>query len=110
MAKDAETQDAARNLRLDRDPSRMTIHFPNASRSYDNKRNAVRFWGHDQSMETSFFISAEALQGLRPDAPGDEGSLLEAFDRHRAQICEAAARLYGRTRKSGSYDLHRSDF
>ncbi len=88
----------------------MTIQFPNASRSYDNKRNAVRFWGHDRSMETSFFISAEALQGLKPGAAGDEGSLLEAFDRNRSQICEAAAKLYGRGRKSGSYDLHRSDF
>ena len=88
----------------------MTINFPNTSRSYDNKRNAVRFWGYDQSMEASFFISADALQGLKPGASGDEGSLLQAFDSHRAQICETAAKLYGRSRKSGSYDLHRSDF
>ena len=88
----------------------MTISFPNASRSYDAKRNAVRFWGHDQSMETSFFISVEALQRLKPGSAGDEKALLEAFDRNRSRICEVAARVYGRGRKGGSYDLNRSDF
>jgi hypothetical protein len=88
----------------------MTIGFPNASRSYDATRNAVRFWGHDQSMETSFFISAEALQRLVPNADGGEAALLAAFDRNRTRICEAAARVYGSGRKGGSYDLHPSDF
>jgi hypothetical protein len=87
----------------------MTIGFPNASRSFDATRNAVRFWGHDQSMETSFFISTEALQHLVPGA-ATVAALLEAFDRNRARICEAAARLYGRGQKGGSYDLHPSHF
>jgi hypothetical protein len=88
----------------------MTIGFPNASRFYDATRNAVHFWGHDQSMETSFFISAEALQRLSPDAANDETALLASFDRNRARICEAAARIYGQGRKGGSYDLHSSHF
>jgi hypothetical protein len=88
----------------------MTIGFPNASRSFDVTRNAVRFWGHDQSMETSFFISAEALQRLVPGAAGNEAALLEAFDRNRPRICAAAAKIYGNGRKGGSYDLHSSDF
>ena len=88
----------------------MTINFPNASRSYDATRNAVRFWGHDQSMETSFFISAEALQRLMPGAAVNAAALLEAFDRNRPRICEAAARIYGNGRKGGSYDLLPSHF
>lgn len=86
------------------------IRFPNASRSYDTTRNAVRFWGHDQSMETSFFISADALQRLKPGSAVSEAALLDAFDRNRPRICEAAAKLYGNGRKGGSYDLHPSDF
>lgn len=88
----------------------MTINFPNSSRSYDAKRNAVRFWGYDQSMETSFFISADALQRLKPSTSGDESALLDAFDHHRSRICEVAAKRYGRGQKGGSYDLNRSDF
>jgi hypothetical protein len=88
----------------------MTIRFPNASRSYDHTRNAVRFWGHDQSMETSFFISAEALQRLNPGTVGSENALLEAFDRNRSRICEVAAKVYGGGRKGGFYDLNQSDF
>ncbi len=88
----------------------MTIGFPNASRCYDATRHAVHFWGHDQSMETSFFISAEALQRLMPGAAFNEIALLEAFDRNLARIRAAAARIYGSGRKGGSYDLHPSNF
>ncbi len=85
------------------------INFPNASRSYDSTRNAVRFWGHDRSMETSFFISADALRRLNPTA-ADEAGLLDTFDRNRPRICDAAAKIYGNGRKGGSYDLQPSDF
>lgn len=88
----------------------MTINFPNASRFYDHTRQAVRFWGYDQSMEASFFISAETLRRLSPEAPNNETALLQAFDRHCTRIREAAARLYGNGRKGGSYDLHPSHF
>lgn len=88
----------------------MTISFPNASRFYDHTRQAVGFWGYDQSMEASFFISAEALHRLSPEAPNNETALLQAFDRNCARIREAAARVYGSGHKGGSYDLHPSHF
>lgn len=88
----------------------MAINFPNASRSYDTRRNAVHFWGHDQSMETSFYISADALQRLTPGVGQDETALLAAFDSNRPRIREVAARLYGNGKKGGSYDLHPSHF
>jgi uncharacterized protein DUF1488 len=88
----------------------MTINFPNASRSYDSRRDAVHFWGHDQSMETSFYISAAALQQLMPGTGRDETALLKAFDRNCPRIRAAAAKIYGNGKKGGSYDLHPSHF
>jgi Protein of unknown function (DUF1488) len=44
----------------------MAINFPNHTRSYDATRGAVRFWGYDSAMETSFFVSEEALKRIRP--------------------------------------------
>ena len=87
----------------------MSITFPNASRSYDATRRAVRFWGYDSAMEASFFVSVDALQSIDPRMTGDEESVLGAFDHHWDRICQAAARVYARGRK-GSYDLRMSDF
>jgi hypothetical protein len=96
------------NARVKEDRS-MTVTFPNQSRSYDATRNAVRFWGHNRAMETSFFIAAEALRRLEPGAGNDEASLLKAFDAHRDAICAAAAKRYARGSR-GSYDLEAGDF
>jgi len=87
----------------------MTLSFPNRSRCYDSTRNAVRFWGHESAMETSFFVSAEALRRLKPGMGADEAALLNAFDANRARICAAAAKVFGRGKK-GSYELVASDF
>jgi hypothetical protein len=87
----------------------MTLTFPNHSRSYDATRRAVRFWGHDNAMEASFFVSEEALRHLQPDLQLDEAGFLRAFDRNRDLICAAAAKVYSRGRK-GSYDLGPGDF
>ena len=87
----------------------MTMNFPNRSRSYDAARHVVRFWGHDRSMESSFFVSEDALLRIQPNLQPDEAGLLRAFDRNRELIQAAAARAYGRGRK-GSYELNASDF
>jgi hypothetical protein len=87
----------------------MTLSFPNQSRSYDATRRAVRFWGHDDAMEASFFVSGEALTRMKPDIQSDEAGFLSAFDLNRKLIYAAAAKIYERSRK-GSYDLVVSDF
>jgi hypothetical protein len=87
----------------------MTLSFPNQSRSYDATRCAVRFWGYDSAMETSFFVLAEALRRLQPNLRLDEAALLKAFDANRDLICAAAAKIYVRGRR-GSYDLTASSF
>lgn len=88
----------------------MAIRFPNASRFYDPTRDAVRFWGHDQSTETSFFISTAALQHLAPGTQRCAEALLAVFDSNRARILQAATRVYGRGRLGISYDLTSANF
>ncbi len=87
----------------------MALNFPNPSRSYDPTRHAVRFWGHDSAMETSFFVTEEALKRIQPNMNRDEEGLLGAFDTNRDRIYAAAIKVYSRGRK-GSYDLDSKDF
>jgi len=85
------------------------IEFPNHSRSYDQTRRAVRFWGHDSAIEASFFIDEGALKRIQPDARPDESGFLNAFDSNRDKICAAAARIYVRGSR-GSYNLVAANF
>jgi hypothetical protein len=85
------------------------IDFPNHSRSYDQTRRAVRFWGHDSAMEAAFFIDEGALRKIQPDVISDELGLLSAFDSNRDLICAAAAKIYVRGTR-GSYDLVAAHF
>jgi hypothetical protein len=87
----------------------MTLSFPNRSRHYDATRHAVRFWGYDGAMETSFFVSEEALEKIQPNVHLSEAGFLGAFDSHRGLICEAALNAYGRA-KRGDYNLMPVDF
>jgi len=87
----------------------MTLSFPNQSRFYDATRQAVRFWGHDNAMEASFFVNADALKRIKPDLRFDEVGLLSAFDSNTKLIYATAAKVYERRRK-GSYDLVEADF
>jgi len=87
----------------------LMIEFPNHSRSYDQTRRAVRFWGHDSALEATFFIDEGALRRIQPDAYPDESGFLNAFDRNRDVICAAAAKVYVRGGR-GSYDLVAADF
>jgi hypothetical protein len=87
----------------------MTLSFPNRSRHYDATRHAVRFWGYDSAMETSFFVSEDALTKIHPNIHRCEAGFLSAFDSHRELFCKAALNAYGRT-KRGDYNLTPADF
>ena len=86
----------------------MALVFPNRSRSYDATRRAVRFWGYDRAMESSFFITADALKQIEPTLRSDGIEILRAFDANRERIYNIAAKVYARGRK-GSYDLNVAD-
>jgi hypothetical protein len=87
----------------------MTLNFPNGSRSYDARRNLIRFWGHDSALEISFFVEVSALYKLIPRTRNAEAGYLEAFDTARDRIHETARRVYSRARK-GAYLLAAADF
>ncbi|MGA7999190.1 MAG: DUF1488 domain-containing protein [Bradyrhizobium sp.] len=87
----------------------QVIDFPNHSRSYDQTRRAVRFWGYDSAIEASFFINEDALTRIQPDARPDESGFLNAFDSNRDLICAVAAKVYVRGSR-GSYDLVAANF
>ena len=95
-------------LSQDRKAVNTTISFPNRSRSYDATRHAVRFWGHDRSMESSFYVTADALRQIQPDMRSDAVDLLRAFDSNRERIYAIAAKVYARGHR-GSYDLNVAD-
>ncbi len=96
-------------LSQNRKQTNMTINFPNRSRSYDATRRAVRFWGYDRSMESSFYVTGEALEQIQPNARPDAADLLRAFDINRDRIYAIATKVYARGRR-GSYDLNVADF
>jgi hypothetical protein len=96
--------------RSDHSANKSKIDVSLLSRFYDRSRDAVRFWGYNQSMETSFFISSAALQRLAPGTPRREEALLAVFDSNRARILEVATRVYGRGRLGISYDLTPTNF
>jgi hypothetical protein len=87
----------------------MALNFPNQSRCYDATRRAVRFWGHDSSMEATFFMTEDALKRVQPDMRLDEAGLLSAFDANRDLIHRTATKVYARGLR-GSYDLFHTDF
>jgi hypothetical protein len=87
----------------------MTLNFPNGSRSYDARRNLIRFWGYDSALEISFFLEVSALCKLNPQTSNLEAGYLEAFDAARDRIHETARKVYSRARK-GAYLLAAADF
>ena len=86
----------------------MAIDFPNRSRSYDTTRRAVRFWGYSRCMESSFYVTADALKQIQPNLRSDPDGLLRAFDSNRERIYAIAAKVYARGPR-GSYDLNAAD-
>ena len=91
----------------------MRLSFPNLSRSYDADKNRVRFWGHDSTIEVSFFVEANALFRLCPGMDSAETGFLKAFDSAVNRIHEAANKAYvkgGKGRGSYAYILAANDF
>ena len=91
----------------------MRLSFPNPSRSYDEDNNRVCFWGHDSTIEVSFFIEADALSSLCPDMDSAETGFLKAFDTVLSRIHEAADKAYvkgGKGKGSYAYILDANDF
>jgi len=88
----------------------MTLNFPNPTRSYDERRKAVRFVGHDGLFEIPFFVEAAALaRGAEPGSAMSEAKCLSAFDGSRALIQSVARETYTNKRLR-TYTLSAADF
>ena len=87
----------------------MSLSFPNLSRSYDATRRRIRFWGHDDALEVSFFLEESALFRLSPKTRNDESGILAAFDAIRDRINSVADRLHASKRRA-FYVLVATDF
>jgi hypothetical protein len=88
----------------------MSIGFPNPSRSYDADHHRVRFWGHDDALEVSFFVEETALFKIAPKTPNAESSILAAFDAARDRIMAVAAKVYSPAQRRRFYVLAAADF
>jgi hypothetical protein len=84
------------------------LHFPNPSRSFQKTRATVQFWGSDQTIEVSFYVTAGALKHLQSNLVPTESGFLTAFDRNRDRIEAAALKAYRRGERS-SYELDLAD-
>lgn len=88
----------------------MTLVFPNPCRSFDEGRNAVRFFGYDGLFEIRFFVEVAVLaRGRWLGAEMSEAQCLSAFDSLRKIIYDVAQEAYANNRVN-SYTLTAADF
>ncbi|MBP0625029.1 DUF1488 domain-containing protein [Cupriavidus consociatus] len=72
----------------------MALSFPNPSRSYDESRHGVWFWGYDNAREISFLVDDRVLMNFDAALGSGEAGVLASFDRHRNEILKMAMALY----------------
>jgi Protein of unknown function (DUF1488) len=90
----------------------MTLAFPNPSRSFDEARNGVLFFGHDGVFEIRFFVEAGALTisaTALPVVAMSEAKCLSVFDAVRTSVLEVARKAYSHGRRN-YYTLTAADF
>lgn len=88
----------------------MTLAFLNPSRSFDEARNAVLFFGHDGMFEIRFFVETATLAEDQPRGTRmSEAQCLSAFDAMRASIHDIARKVYSH-RGRNSNTLTATDF
>jgi hypothetical protein len=89
----------------------VALSFPNRERSYEARKDRVRFWGYDGSIEITFFIHADVLAGLVPERQNPNERALETFDNLTERIYAAANKVYSKRRSiEYAFDVTRKDF
>ncbi|EDZ99046.1 conserved hypothetical protein [Burkholderia sp. H160] len=83
----------------------MALSFSNPSRSYDEIRHGVWFWGYDKAREITFFVEDRVLKHLDSALGTEEAEVLASFDRHRDEILKVAMTLYAEGPQT-LYTLH----
>lgn len=80
----------------------MALSFINPIRSFDERNNYIRFWGHDGAIEVACYLEVAALKIINPDIKQTEAEILEEFDKSILRIHEVTQRVYSKSR-IGSY-------
>lgn len=89
----------------------MRLNFPNQSRSFDDNKNRVCFWGYDQTIEVTFYVKIDALKRLCQKMSETEAGYLLAFYTVRSKIEKVANNIYERDNKRAfSYILSAVEF
>lgn len=89
----------------------MRLSFPNQSRSYDDSKNRICFWGYDKTIEVTFFVEVDALKKLSPKLSEVEAGYLQAFDSKRKKIEKVADNIYEHNKQRAfSYIISARDF
>lgn len=91
----------------------MSVNFPNASRSFDERNNRVCFWGYDRTIEISFFVDVEVLERICECTGSTKAEYLKAFDEALDRIYNVADHVYDNASKGKgaySYTLSADDF
>ncbi len=78
------------------------LNFPNSSRSFDEQRRYIRFWGSDGAIEVALYLELAALKKMVPTLEDTESDCIGAFDTYIDRIHEVAKNVYRRN-KRGSY-------
>jgi hypothetical protein len=78
---------------------RLTLSFPNPSRSYDESRRRVGFVGHDGLAQIRFFLPVAILSKDLSARTPTEKDYLSAFDGMRKRIFEIARKAYESRRR-----------
>ena len=79
----------------------MTLAFLNPSRSFDEARKAVVFFGHDGMFEIRFFVETAALADGQPlGTRMSEAQCLSAFDSMLTSIHDVARKVYSHGRRN----------
>lgn len=86
----------------------MSLHYPNASRSFDPDKRHITFWGSDRALELTFVIDDSALQKIGGTL-STEADFLATFDANRSLIEAAGAKAYERDNQH-FHVLSASDF
>ncbi|MDH5407939.1 MAG: DUF1488 domain-containing protein [Gammaproteobacteria bacterium] len=89
----------------------MRLNFPNQSRSFDDSKSRVCFWGYDKTIEVSFYVETDALKKLCPKLSEAEAGYLQAFDSKRKKIEKVASNIYENNKQGAfSYIISAKDF
>ena len=90
----------------------MILKFPNPSRSFDEIKKRVSFWGYDSVIEVSFSVDGAALLKIHPETVETEAGFLKAFDSEMKRIHTVADNVYIKEGRKGTfaYNLAADDF